>query len=219
MEHEFWHARWAQNQIGFHQDSINAYLQAHWRALAVTGDEAVLVPLCGKSHDMWWLHDRGHPVLGVELSQIACKDFFEEGQCTATVRPDPRFTIFAHDDLQLWCGDFFNLTEEDLSSIKLVYDRAALIAFPPEMRRRYVDHLTRILKPGARILLITIEYPQDAMQGPPFSVRGDEIEQLYGRDYHIERLHEQDLARDDPFAKRRGLSAAREVVYGLSKDR
>ncbi len=219
MEQDFWHRRWQKNEIGFHQETVNSYLQSHWRALSVKGDEAVLVPLCGKSHDMWWLADRGHPVLGVELSPIACKDFFEEAGRTAMVHPEERFTRFEHDNVQLWCGDFFALTAEDVSHVKLVYDRAALIAFPPDMRSRYARHLTSIIRPGARILLVTLEYPQEEHEGPPFSVRGEEIEQLYGRHYHIERLLEQDLARDDPLAKRLGLSAAREVVYCLSKDR
>ena len=219
MEQDFWHRRWNKNEIGFHQQSVNQYLQSHWRALSVKGDEAVLVPLCGKSKDMWWLHERGHPVLGIELSPVACKDFFEEAQCTAKVHPGEPFTRFEHDSVQLWCGDFFKLTAEDVRHIKLVYDRAALIAFPPEMRAAYARHLTEIIRPGARILLVTLEYPQEEHAGPPFSVPGHEVEQHYGRAYHIERLVENELARDDPFTKRLGLSGAREVVYCLSKDR
>ena len=106
MEHEFWHQRWANNEIGFHEGTVNQYLHDHWPELAGTRTDTVLVPLCGKSHDMWWLHDRGHPIIGVELSDIACKDFFEEAGEKAQVHPGEPFTRFRHDDLQLWCGDF-----------------------------------------------------------------------------------------------------------------
>ena len=100
MEHEFWHERWAKKEIGFHEGTINQYLYEHWPELAGNGKEAVLVPLCGKAHDMWWLHDRGHPIIGVELSDIACKDFFEEAGEKAMVRPGEPFTRFKHDDLE-----------------------------------------------------------------------------------------------------------------------
>ena len=109
MEHQFWHERWAKKEIGFHEGTVNQYLHDHWPELAGNGTGTVLVPLCGKAHDMWWLHDRGHAVIGVELSDVACKDFFEEGQEKAKVHPGEPFTKFAHDDLQLWCGDFFQL--------------------------------------------------------------------------------------------------------------
>ena len=72
MEHQFWHERWAKKEIGFHEGTVNKYLHDHWEQLAGKGTGAVLVPLCGKAHDMWWLHDRGHPVLGIELSEVAC---------------------------------------------------------------------------------------------------------------------------------------------------
>ena len=219
MQQDFWHRRWQKNEIGFHQETINRYLQDHWQRISVTSEESVLVPLCGKSQDMWWLAERGHPVLGIELSAIACKDFFEQAGVPAEVHPGEPFTRFQHESVQLWCGDFFALTAEDIQNVQLVYDRAALIAFPPEMRSRYAQHLTDIVRPGARILLVTLEYNAGDLKGPPFPVFGEEVEQLYGRKFHIERLHEQDLARDDPFAKRLGLSAAREVVYCLSKDR
>lgn len=218
MEHEFWHARWAKNEIGFHQGTVNEYLHDHWSELAGTGTDAVFVPLCGKAHDIWWLHDRGHPVLGVELSDIACKDFFEEAGEKAQVHPGEPFTIFKQDDLQLWCGDFFQLVPDDLKHIRLVYDRAALIALPPEMRGQYVEHLTAILPDATKILLVTFDYDASEMQGPPFNVSDDEVYQLYQDDYDITRVFKQDLPRDNPFVKRKGLTnPASESVFMLSR--
>ncbi|ONF43125.1 thiopurine S-methyltransferase [Marinobacter lutaoensis] len=216
MEHEFWHQRWANNEIGFHEGTVNQYLHDHWPELAGTRTDTVLVPLCGKSHDMWWLHDRGHPIIGVELSDIACKDFFEEAGEKAQVHPGEPFTRFRHDDLQLWCGDFFQLVPDDVKHVRLVYDRAALIALPPEMRRRYVAHLTAILPEGTRILLITLDYRAN-IQGPPFNVSDDEVRELYGQDYDIEPILTNNLGNDHPFAKRRGLAEATESVFRLTR--
>ena len=216
MEHQFWHERWAKKEIGFHEGTVNQYLHDHWPELAGNGTGAVLVPLCGKAHDMWWLHDRGHAVIGVELSEVACKDFFEEGQEKAKVHPGEPFTKFAHDDLQLWCGDFFQLVPEDLKHARLVYDRAALIALPPHMRQDYVDHLTAVIPDGTRILLITLDYDTD-IKGPPFNVSDEEVLKLYSADYEIEHILTNTLAKDHPFTKRKGLAGATESVFRLSK--
>jgi len=216
MEHQFWHERWAKKEIGFHEGTVNQYLHDHWPELAGNGTGTVLVPLCGKAHDMWWLHDRGHPVIGVELSEIACKDFFEEGQEKAQVHPGEPFTKFAHDDLELWCGDFFQLVPEDLKHVRLVYDRAALIALPPHMRKDYVDHLTAVIPDGTRILLITLDYDTE-IKGPPFNVGDDEVRALYSGDYDIEHILTNTLAKDHPFTKRKGLAGAAESVFRLVK--
>lgn len=216
MEHQFWHERWAKKEIGFHEGTVNQYLHDHWPELAGNGTGTVLVPLCGKAHDMWWLHDRGHAVIGVELSEVACKDFFEEGQEKARVHPGEPFTKFAHDDLQLWCGDFFQLVPEDLKHVRLVYDRAALIALPPHMRKDYVDHLTAVIPDDTRILLITLDYDTD-IKGPPFNVSDDEVRELYTPDYEVEHILTNTLAKDHPFTKRKGLAGATESVFRLVK--
>ncbi len=216
MEHEFWHERWSKKEIGFHEGSVNQYLYDHWPELSGGGTESVFVPLCGKAHDMWWLHDRGHSVIGVELSEIACKDFFEEANEKAQVHPGEPFTIFRHDNLQLWCGDFFQLVPDDLRHIRLVYDRAALIALPPSMRKRYVEHLTAVIPEGARILLITLDY-NTRITAPPFNVSDDEVRELYRADYDIEHILTNTLARDHPFTKRRGLVSATESVFRLTR--
>ncbi|WP_100638331.1 thiopurine S-methyltransferase [Marinobacter salexigens] len=216
MEHEFWHERWSKKEIGFHEGSVNKYLYEHWPELSGGGTEGVFVPLCGKAHDMWWLHDRGHPVIGVELSEIACKDFFAEAGEKAMVHPSEPFTTFKHENLQLWCGDFFQLVSEDLQYTRLVYDRAALIALPASMRKAYVDHLTAIIPEGTRILLITLDYGTK-ITPPPFNVSDDEVRELYSPDYNIEHILTNTLASDHPFTKRKGLASATESVFRLTK--
>lgn len=218
MEHQFWHTRWEKSEIGFHEGTVNQYLHDHWSELSGgKSGQTVFVPLCGKAHDMWWLHDQGHPVIGVELSEIACKDFFEESDARATVKPGQPFTKFIHDDLELWCGDFFQLVPEDLQHVRLVYDRAALIALPPHMRPEYVQHLNAILPDQAALLLITLDYQNDEMRGPPFNVSDAEVMALYGHDWQVEHVLTNLLPKDHPFAKRKGLSGATESVFKLRR--
>ncbi|MGO1501633.1 MAG: thiopurine S-methyltransferase [Marinobacter sp.] len=216
MEQEFWHERWSKKEIGFHEGSVNKYLYDHWPELSDGDTGGVFVPLCGKAHDMWWLHDRGHPIIGVEISEIACKDFFEEAGEKALVHPSEPFTTFRHDNLQLWCGDFFQLVPDDLKHFRLVYDRAALIALPPSMRKNYVEHLTAIIPDGTRILLITLDY-NTKITAPPFNVSDDEVRELYSADYKIEHIATNTLASDHPFTKRKGLVGATESVFRLTK--
>ena len=218
MDHEFWHTRWERKQIGFHQDSGNPLLREHWAGLVGASKGAVLVPLCGKSNDMWWLHDRGHPVLGVELSALACKAFFEEAEERANVTPGEPFTRFCHDKtLELWCGDFFQLVPPDVKRTRWVYDRAALIALGPAARQHYVSHLSAILPDEIGILLITLDYDESEMAGPPFNVPDDEVYELYNTDFTVERLSHAKKGKDDPFNKRKGLSSASESVFVIHK--
>ena len=140
MKKDFWLERWERAEIGFHQDEINPYLRQFWQALQLARGGEVFVPLCGKSRDMVWLREQGVFVLGVELSPIAVQEFFaEQGQIPQQVRSE-KFASTLADGICLACGDFFDLSKADLAQVGAVYDRASLVALPPEMRERYARH-------------------------------------------------------------------------------
>lgn len=216
MQPNFWHDKWARNEIGFHQTSVNEYLRQHWAALGLKGDEPVFVPLCGKSLDMHWIHDKGHPVVGVEINELACRQFFEEAGLTPLIVRQGKFTRFQSGDYRLLCGDFFDLTADDLDNVGAAYDRAALIAMPAEQRQAYARYLGQILPASASILLVTLEYPSGEMDGPPFSVTEEEVRRLFEERFQVELLHAQEPGRDEPFAKFHGLTDMWEKVYRLS---
>jgi len=218
MDPEFWRERWQNEQIGFHEGQVNKHLQMYWQYLEPLPGEKVLVPLCGKAHDLAWLRDQGHHVIGVELSDLACAAFFAERGIDPQENAGQRFTCYRHKDIELWCGDFFQLTADDIGPVELVYDRAALIALPPEMRQRYADHLLRITGPETRILLVTLDYPpQSGFEGPPFNVSDAEVERLFGQGHRIECLHHTRLPQDDGLRKR-GLSGGSESVFLLQRN-
>ena len=85
MDPAFWHSRWQEGRIGFHQDRPTPLLVEHWTSLGLAQGSRVFVPLCGKSLDMAWLASQGHRVLGVELSAMAVRAFYEEHYV-----PEPR---------------------------------------------------------------------------------------------------------------------------------
>lgn len=177
MEHNYWHERWSLKQIGFHQAEINPLLQRFWSALKLAPGDEVLVPLCGKSKDMLWLHRQGHPVLGVELSQLALQELISEHGLSGKPVQHEHYCGYDLPDMTLLCGDFFHLSAEDCCEARAVYDRAALVALPPAMRANYVRHLLEILPKGCQILLIGMEYASSG--GPPFCVEQAEIERLF----------------------------------------
>jgi thiopurine S-methyltransferase len=218
MEPEFWHQRWASNQIGFHEGQVNAHLARHFAELGLTPGQTVFVPLCGKSVDLRWLADQGVRVLGVELSGIAVESFFAEQGLTPRTSQDGAFRVWESGPIRVLCGDYFALTPAHLAGVQAVYDRAALIALPPEQRGTYLAHLNRLLPGARRMLLITIEYPQEQMQGPPFSVPEGEVRSLFAG-AQIEVLGAGDVLNDNPRFRDKGLTRLLECAYLIKDDR
>ncbi|MGD2119673.1 MAG: thiopurine S-methyltransferase [Chromatiales bacterium] len=217
MEKEFWVERWEKQQIGFHQAEINRYLQQYWSEISQQQNQRVFVPLCGKSLDMLWLKQQGHDVLGVEFSEMAVGDFFAENELEVHRHDRHPFSVWQSSGMELFCGDFFSLTAEDLADSHLVYDRAALVALPTLSRQQYAGHLARILPGEVRILLVTMEYPQHEMQGPPFSVSEAEVIELFAEHFHVQRLEVFDIYAENPRFQQKGLSSLVEKVFLLQR--
>lgn len=215
MQSEFWHERWQENRIGFHQGEINPYLQAFWEQIPVPPGSSIFVPLCGKSHDLLWLRARGFQVLGVELSPIAVRDFYSENKLQPVITRQGKFERWEAGGLAILLGDFFNLCAEDLAHCAGVFDRASLIALPPSMRTRYAEHFTAILLPAAPTLLVTMEYTQNEMEGPPFAVDESEVRGLYETHYTVDRLLAVEVLGENPGFRQRGATWMEEKVYHL----
>ncbi|MCW8344487.1 thiopurine S-methyltransferase [Vibrio sp. ZSDZ65] len=209
-DYELWHDKWAANKIGFHLDDVNPLLIEHWNKLTPTREQSVFVPLCGKSEDLVWLAARHDNVQGVELSQIAVRSFFAEHFYTPLVTTlNSQFELYQFDELSIYTGDYFSAPVE---SVDLIYDRAALIAIPHDLRAMYVEKLKQVLKPGGKILLVTLDYIQDQLAGPPYSVPEAEVAAYFDEGYRITRL-----ARDEAGSEHRrikqGLTRFAEEVW------
>lgn len=205
---EDWLARWDQGRTGWHEPAGNEGLKSFWPDTANPG--SVLVPLCGKSPDLLWLAERGHDVVGVELSEIAVAGFFEEHdlQFERTLAgPLNRYTAMQH-SLNLYCGDYFEFQSRPFDAL---YDRGALVALPKDMRPRYVEHTNGLLNPGATRLVITLEYDQRVVNGPPFAVSADELATYWS---DLIRVGEKDdIDNCPPKFRQAGLTDVTEVVW------
>lgn len=216
MDPAFWHRRWADNQIGFHQGAPTPLLLKHWPALGIAPGAKVFVPLAGKSLDMAWLASQGHRVLGVELSSIAVEQFFDENGLQPEIRDTRYGRHHVAGGIELILGDAFGLDADLLRDCQAVFDRAALIALPPELRLRYARELYAALPPGCRGLLVSLEYPQADRDGPPFSVQEDEVHALFDRDWRIALLERRPIPPDHPgFVA--GVSRLETAAYALHR--
>jgi thiopurine S-methyltransferase len=217
MKSEFWLERWQRGEIGFHQPQFNNYLTEYWQLLGLAGSETVFVPLCGKSLDLLWLRQQGHTVVGIELSDQAVLAFWEENALECLYQPAGAFINFQGDGISLLVGDYFQLTQETLKGVTAVFDRAALIALPPEMRPVYVEQMAQLLPSGAQVLLMTMEYPQHEMAGPPFSVAEAEVIALYSPHFEVQQLASFSTLDDNARFRQRGLTALTEKVWRLRR--
>ena len=215
MKPDFWKERWTTNQIGFHEGRPNEHLTRYWDTLGVASGGRAFVPLCGKSRDLAWLAGRGHSVLGVELSEIAVRDFFAEAGVTPTREQRDGFEISKAGDIEIWCGDFFTLEPRHLDGIVAVYDRAALVAMPPDMQPAYATKMLEIVPKTAPTLLVTLEYDQREMTGPPFSVPVSRVRELFGNHCAITELERQDVVQSHTNLAVRGLKRADTLTMRL----
>ncbi|MEO8306689.1 MAG: thiopurine S-methyltransferase [Pseudomonadota bacterium] len=210
MQADFWHERWSKQQIGFHESVANPLLLAHFAALGVARGARIFLPLCGKTLDIDWLLAQGYGVAGAELSQIAVASLFERLQLVPHIEQLDDLERWSAAGLDVLIGDVFSLSAKTLGHMDAVYDRAALIALPPDMRARYAHHLDTITG-GAPQLLITLDYDQSLLAGPPFSVGAEEIRSLYAHRKPVQ------IAGQEIPGGFRGLNQVHENTWLLGK--
>lgn len=214
MQADFWQQRWQNGQTRFHNLEVNDLLLEYWPQLSLSADDRVLVPLCGKSLDMLWLLQQEQKVIGIELIEQALHEFSAENQLTFSRENIAQLVRWDSSDLSLYQGDIFKLDKNTLGSIDAIYDRAALIAWPKFLRLAYAQHLKSLMSKGTQTLLISMEYDQEKMHGPPFSVEQTEIEALFADSCEITLLHDE-TADVKPSWKERGMQSLQNKVYKL----
>lgn len=176
-----------------------------WPQLIYTSNPRVLVPLCGKNIDMRWMAEQGSYVIGVEVSRKALQEFMNEQPQEFRKETSYEFTVYKSDSFELWQGDFFDLPIGKVSDIDLIYDKASIVALPPDMRKNYAQKLLELCNPETQILLQTFEYEQEEMNGPPFSIKQKEIDDLFGDRFKFTLVHEQSKFDEVSKFQQRGL--------------
>lgn len=184
MKESFWHDRWAKNEIAFHENNANHLLSAHLDKFDLPAGSRIFVPLCGKTRDIAWLLARGYAIVGAELSEVAIKALFTELGLEARISKLNNFAHYHSEKIDIYVGNIFNLTASVLGTVDGIYDRAALVALPADLREQYTTHLLDITG-ATKQLLITFEYDQQLIDGPPFSVSSEALAQYYKSSYAL----------------------------------
>ena len=184
MDASFWRQRWEKNEIGFHESKPNPLLATHFHELSIAKGRRVFVPLCGKTLDISWLLSCGYRVAGAELSQLAIEQLFMELGLQPDIENVGRVERWSTNNLDIFVGDIFAVSRPMLGQVDAVYDRAALVALPEAMRKRYAAHLMEVTGKAPQ-LLISYEYDQSLKEGPPFSVSNEEVRRHYASIYNL----------------------------------
>lgn len=209
MDAGFWHQKWKINEIAFHESKANPLLVKYLDRLSLAKGGRVFLPLCGKTLDIHWLISKDYRVSGAELSPIAIGQLFLELGMEPKISGSGKTDLYSTKNIDIFVGDIFDLTRKTLGDVDAIYDRAALVALPEEMRRRYTRHLMEITNQAPQ-LLICYEYDQNLMAGPPFSVGYEEIQRLYKEHYELTLL-----ASIDTPGGLKGKVAAKEKAWLL----
>lgn len=217
METAFWLDRWQRQDIGFHQPGVNDLLVRLWGAVGPPDGTTVFVPLAGKSRDLSWFADRGHLVIANELSELAVDAFFAAEKREPAVSYGMSCQVKRAAPFTFWQCNYFALPAEATRNAGAFYDRAALIAMPRIMQQAYADKLADLVGPGARGLLITLDYDPSEMNGPPFAVPDHQVRQLFSDTFAIDRLETREVLAANPHFRNKGLSALREAAYILTR--
>lgn len=216
MEISYWQSRWRKDKTGWHMDQVYPLLPDLWPALSLKAGARILVPFCGKSVDMQWFISEGFHVTGVDVAEKALHAFMERSQKSFSSHQQYGFQVFRSKNMELWQGDFQKLPVTKIPPFDAIYDKAALIALPRNMRPKYAQKILQCSGPETQMLLQTFEYEQDEMPGPPFSVDEREIRQLYGKQFDLALLHQKQKPELRDKFQRRGLSSYLiEKVYRL----
>ena len=193
MEADFWHQKWEKDEIGFHRSETNPFLVAHFDKLDLAEGSRVFLPLCGKTRDFAWLLASGYRVVGAELSEIAIQCLFKDLRVEPTISRLDQLSHYSAKNIDIFVGNIFNMSAKLLGIIDAVYDRAALVALPTSMRNAYASHLIQITQ-AAPQLLITFEYDQRLIDGPPFSINEEEVRHHYAATYQLKPVERKEVA-------------------------
>lgn len=212
MQPEFWHQSWVVegSKTSFHRPDVHPYLFKHCPPSFLEG-KRVFVPLAGKTNDLEYFRQHAAWAVGVELVEKPILQFMEEQNLDYERRPGG---LIRAERLSFFHRDIFDLTVEDVGHLDLIYDRASLIAFPLDMRMRYLAKIHELAPAGCQIVLNTLEYAP-YMEEPPFSVAPADVDSYFSHRFRIDHA-EAPLRPGHGMQRKFGLDYVKEHLFVLS---
>ncbi len=212
MDPSFWHQKWGKNEIAFHESEANPLLVKYFKELSLAKGKRVFLPLCGKTLDIPWLLSNGYRVAGAELSKIAIEQLFLGLGVEPKISAIGEMNHYSAENIDIFVGDIFHLSDKILGPVDAIYDRAALVALPETMRNRYTTHLMKITDKAPQ-LLICYEYDQSLVEGPPISISNEEVNLHYKDHYKLNPIESKSI-----IGGLKGKTTAKENVWLLQSE-
>ena len=133
----------------------------------------VLIPGCGRGHEVMYLAQNGFDVTGVDFAKGATS-YLEKTlkECNLNGR-------VVHQD-------FFKLDVSHNGVYDLVLEQTFFCAINPSLRPDYCKTVARILKPGGK--LIGLFYNTGEEGGPPHNTTREDIESIFSETFTIQEL-------------------------------
>lgn len=100
-----------------------------------------------------------------------------------------------------------------LGDFDAAFDRGGLVAVNPADRPKYAQNLGELMRPGGRLLLLTVEHEPAGKIGPPHCIDEKEVRRLLGAAFDISVLTREDRMDAEPTWKERGATSFHQVTY------
>ena len=141
----------------------------------------VLVPGCGRGHEVVFLAENGFEVTAIDFSRGAVtylERALEERNLSSRVLHQ----------------DFFGLDHSHNGIYDLILEQTFFCAISPRKRQDYVRNVTRLLKSGG--VLVGLFYHTGKEGGPPYNTTREDIERNFSKNFEIQELDKTSLSHE-----------------------
>lgn len=221
-----WKEKWEEGKSVWHKSNPNPLLVEFFNRFDADSlkNKRILVPMCGKSVDMKWLYDQGMSVVGVDVVELAVKQFFCDNNMEYEVKDSsiPGATLFHHDErMSILLCDIFNINTEVIGGpCSYIWDRGALGAIQYTEVEKYTKIVESVLADDAQGLIECFTFDRGLIPGPPYAVTKEEVFEYYSCNFFVEQLckrKESELPSWYATANEKLLDSAMRTVYYIKR--
>lgn len=170
LHEQYWNNRYAENNTGWDLGAAAPALVAYFESLPDKNIN-ILIPGCGNAYE-------AEVLLSLGFTNIALLDI--SPLLVAQLRK--KFNKHVGTRLHLLQDDFFNVQGQ----FNLIVEQTFFCALNPELRKKYVAQMHRLLKPEG--ILAGLLFNREFISGPPFGGNKQEYEQLFSTQFSIHEL-------------------------------
>ena len=177
---EDWQRHYEENDLGWDLGQVAPPFVKLWQEEKLPLGK-VLVPGCGRGHEVVFLAENGFDVTAID---------FSSGAVTYLKNALKKRNL----EGRILHQDFFSLDESHEGVYDLVLEQTFFCAISPKQRRDYVLNVSRILKPGG--ILVGLFYHTDEQGEPPYNTTREDIEMHFSKKFEIQELDKTSLSAE-----------------------